>query len=1147
MASIASPEQLIAADPDLSVWVSANAGSGKTTVLAKRVVRLLLAGADPAKVLCLTFTKAAAANMQNRVFSEELGTWVAMSDEELSASIAAMTGARPAPEALRRARRLFAKAVETPGGLKIQTIHGFCERLLHLFPFEAGVPARFKVMEDREQLAATEAAVEATLAAALADPEGRLGQALRTATDAAAEGGFREALRAFMARRRDIEAAPERKFAVSPLRARLGVAPGETVEAVRRRIVEEGLCAGDLGALIAWLEGGAKTDRERADALRTAWTSRRLEDWETYVQIFLNKDGEPRASLCTKKLREARADLEGELLSEQERILGLARAALAVEACERSEAIALLADEANARYRADKRRSSRLDFADLIGKAVKLLRADAARWVLYKLDQGLDHVLVDEAQDTSPEQWRIVKALADDFFSGDGARGEAKRTIFAVGDEKQSIFGFQGARPREFDDARAHFAARVAAYNDSAPRPRGFTAVPLHISYRTVDDILSCVDRIFSLEAHFRGLSSTDEKTVHKSNRVGEPGFVELWEPQVADAAPEPDPFAAVDSTPPGAPAVKLAKNVAARLRRWMDADARFECDGKPILPGDVLVLVRSRGALFDAVIKELRRAGVPVAGADRMKLMEQIAVMDLIALGRFCLLPEDDLTLAALLKSPLFALVEDELCAIANGRGDASLWDALQSAAAGDRRFAAACEKLRSWRAQARRLDPFAFYADVLGAGGGRRDLVARLGPDSEEAINVFQATLRQWQAANPPSLHGFLEAMAASQADVKRDMEESHGRVRVMTVHASKGLEARVVFLVDTYHNPMGGGPGPNLIEIEDGEVESTVWARAERYDPPALRPARERVVGLTLAESRRLLYVALTRAKDRLYICGAHGVKALPQGHWRGVIDAALLGEALCVEAECEHGSGTPVRQWRKPGWAARPPAASEAAFGRSPLPAWLRTPAPADLPRPPPLRPSRLVDAAEPPPHRDGLTARAAARLRGELVHLLLQHLPDLAAEARASAARRLAAARFAGLDEAMREASIDATLALMRDPVCLPLFAGDSRVEVEIAGKIRVGGRLAEVAGRIDRLAVAPDAVTLMDFKTGRPPADPRDVPDRHVRQLAVYEALLRDLYPQRQVRAVVVWTALPGAVVVPPDRLEAAMRSITLP
>ncbi len=1136
----ASPEQLKAADPRNSVWVSANAGAGKTTVLTSRVVRLLLSGADPARILCVTFTKAAAANMQNRIF-EALGKWVALENDALANAIHEITGEMPRAGDLEKARRLFARAVETPGGLKIQTIHGFCERLLHLFPFEAAVPARFKVLDDREQRDATESAITATLAAALREAGSLLGRALRTATDAAGEGGFRDALKAFMAHRRAVE-APERKFAVSSVRQRLGVGPDETVEMIERKIINQGFYSANWQAIHDWLATGTKTDQSRAAALKDARRTQGLEDLEGYIQIFLTQDLAPRKSLATKKLVEGDPELAQDMLDEQERVLELVQRINAIAAAGRTEAIVLIADEVNARYRAEKRRLGRLDFPDLIGKVVKLLTADTAKWVLFKLDQGLDHVLVDEAQDTSPEQWAIVKALADDFFAGEGARA-VQRTIFAVGDEKQSIFGFQGAKPEEFDKARLHFDLRIRAYNQEAKSPHPFEDVKLRQSYRTVADVLTMVDQVFAAEERYTDLSSANEPTIHVSQRVGKPGLVELWPAELTEKVPEKDAFDTVDSTPPDASPSRLARRVARRIKFWIDSEARFEDDGLPITPGDVLILVRNRGPIFNGVIKALKQENVPVAGADRMKLNEQIAVLDLLALGRFCLLPEDDLTLAALLKSPLIGLNEEELLAVAAGRGETSLWAALQA----NTGFAAAVQKLLKWQGKAVRLDPYSFYADVLAADHGRRDLIARLGPDAEEAINVFLSALRQWQASNPPSLLGFTEAMALNDADVKRDMEEAHGRVRVMTVHASKGLEARIIFLIDTVHNPKGGGnTGPKLIEIDEGDAETAVWVKGEKSDPSALEQARTRVNDLAMAESRRLLYVALTRARDRLYIGSAEGKTKPPQGNWRGMIDDALAGQAHLTEVDAEDREGR-VSQWRSVKAKPAAPKALEVLPPKSTLPVWLMKAASADLPRPPPLRPSRIADAAEPPLQREGMSVQAQARLRGDLIHHLLQHLPDVDAARRASIAPRLAAARFPALDPQIAEAAIADTLALMGDSRFSTLFGGSARAEVDIAGRVTVGGKSAEVAGRIDRLVITDREVTLMDYKTGRPPRDPSDVPENHLRQLAIYEALLRDLYPDRAITTAIIWTALPALVVVSPARLADSTASITLP
>jgi ATP-dependent helicase/nuclease subunit A len=1137
-----SPQQRAASDPARSVWVSANAGSGKTTVLVNRVVRLLLAGADPARILCVTFTKAAAANMQDRIF-RRLGGWVALPEEALAREIADMEGRAPDAAALQAARRLFARAVETPGGLKIQTIHSFCERLLHLFPFEAAVPARFEMMDEAQAKAALDRATAGTLRAALGDGGGPLGDALRTATDAAGEDGVREALAAFVAQRRTLPGrGGERKFAQTPLRQALGLTAGETAEGLRRQLFNDGLPAANWQEVAAWLDGGGKTDRERATELRQSRGVQGHGDSERYIAIFLTKDCEPRKTLATKDLIKSRPDLAADLTEEQERVVAMLHRIRAAEAAERTEAIIRLADDALARYEGEKRRLGRLDFADLIGKAKALLTSDSARWVLYKLDQGVDHVLVDEAQDTSPEQWAIIKAVTDDFFSGAGARGGVARTVFAVGDEKQSIYGFQGAKPEAFDEARRHYAARIEAHNAEAERPHAFRKEDLHISYRTTGDILAAVDQVFSLADNFTGLESETRPTVHGTNRLRQPGLVELWPPeQPPPKEQDGDDAAPVDARPPDSASRRLADRIARRIRWWMDTGARLAASGRPISPGDVLVLVRNRGPIFDDVIKALKKRKVPLAGADRMKLLEQIAVLDLLSLGRFCLLQEDDLALAEVLKSPLIGFTDATLEAVAAGRGPVSLWSVLQART--DAPFAEAAGTIAGWIDLAASLDPLRFYAAVLAEGGARRRLIQRLGPDAAEAIDVFHYRLRQWQAANPPSLRLFLETMSGDESDVKRDMEDAHGRVRVMTVHGSKGLEAPIVFLADVFTGA-GGRQGPRLIEAVPGEPETAAWTPRKNEDPAALAHGRAHLEAQQAAEHRRLLYVALTRAADRLYIAGAQPERQ-PTGHWQGMIDAALTGHACVSTVPDEAGDGE-VRQWRTVfDTPAAPTEDAPAESDPEPFP-WLRARAAADLPRPPPIRPSRLADAAEPPPLREATARRSAQRLRGDLMHLLFQHLPDTPPDRRAATGAALARARYGALGEAVREEALQSVLDLLGQPRWAALFGREARAEVEIAGRIAIGGESLEVAGRIDRLLIARDRVTVLDFKTGRPPANLCDASEGHLRQLAVYRALAQDLYPDRPVEAAILWTATPDIAVLEDAALDGALARISL-
>jgi ATP-dependent helicase/nuclease subunit A len=1142
-----SHEQREASDPAASVFVSANAGAGKTSVLASRVLRLMLAGANPSRILCLTFTKAAAANMQNRVF-DQLGRWVSLDDAELGAAIADLEGRPATAIEIAQARKLFARAIETPGGLKIQTIHAFCEKLLHQFPFEAGVPARFEMLDDVSGREAMRQAVNGAIRAALTEPHTPIGQALALAGSEAGEERLREALAGFIQLRRGLEApALERKFAVSPLRAALGVKPGERVADVEAGILNQGLYGIDWREIASWLEGGGKRDKHMAAALKAGHGVQGEQNLTRYLMVFLTKALTPRSDkgfFVSKALREARPELFAIMDDERARVHEQIGRRKAIAAAARTEAITLLADAALARYRAEKRRRGALDFDDLIRKAARLLGADTAAWVRYKLDHGLDHVLVDEAQDTSPLQWSIVRALTDDFFSGEGARGGG-RTIFAVGDEKQSIFGFQGARPEEFETARHHFGRTIDALNTDAPRPHAFRKVELRTSYRTVPDVLEFVDGVFSIPENFGGLDSANQRTVHFSSRLGKPGLVELWPPETTEKQEKVDPTLPVDATPPDSAPARLGRRIARRVAHWIRTDARFDDDGKPITPGDVLVLVRNRGAIFDSVLKALKQEGVPVAGADRMKLSEQIAVMDLLALGRVVLLPEDDLSLAALLRSPLFDLAEENLLTLANGRGDLSLWAALGASA--EPGLAPMRGRLERWRALSRKLDPFAFYAHVLSADGARRELTARLGPEADEAMGVFMAQLRAWQSRNPPSLLAFVEEMLTLETDVKRDMEEAHGRVRVMTVHASKGLEARIVFMADSYSRAVGGTKTDMIVHLDAADPTTAVWTPRKKDDPPEVEAARAAMDALALAEHRRLLYVGLTRARDRLYIAGCTGLQNPPEESWRLLIDAALGDDGRLREAEDEEGHGRVLRFRVTPvvpvARAERPvPEAAPA------IPDWLWRQAPAEPRRPPPLRPSRLSDAAEPPEFREGAAGeRGEARQRGDLIHHLLEHLPQASPDRREVAGARLAAARAPDMADDARREAVRRALAIMDEPSLAALFGPGSRAEVAIAGKLRIGGELMEVSGRIDRMAVTPAAVMLVDFKTGRPPTDPRQVPDAHLRQLAVYRALLADLYPDREVVAAVVWTQSGRITQLDAARLDTALDASAWP
>jgi ATP-dependent helicase/nuclease subunit A len=1120
-----------ASNPAASAWVSANAGSGKTHVLTQRVLRLLVAGATPSGLLCLTFTKTAAANMAARVF-ETLASWTGLDDAGLSEAIVELGAPKPNAQGLAVARRLFARAIETPGGLKIQTIHAFCERLLHLFPFEANIPASFSVADDREATALIAEARARAFAAELGAPE-RAAAVERVAREAGAEG-FDDLLAKTLARRADFDAIGDAEAYAAALRRALDLAVNETSAAIKAQMLA---LAPQWAEWIGVLADGGKTERDLAGRLRGAIAAGDEDSrLAAYLDAFFTKDGKPRGGekqrLVTDALAKRLPDLPLRLAAEQQRLIGLRERLRSAEALERSVALYRVAEATIKRYATLKGARGLLDYDDLISRTRALLeRADAA-WVLYKLDASLEHLLIDEAQDTSPAQWAILAKLSEEFLAGAGARGA--RTLFAVGDEKQSIFSFQGAAPHMFSAMRRRLALR----HEEAKL--AFASVPLSVSFRSAPDLLKGVDAVFAAEPAWRGLTGDDAPPPpHQALRDDLSGVIEVWPPIGAVKALEREDWRMpVDETSAAEPPVIAARRIAATLKVWLAPNAIervFDvAEAKPrrIRPGDVMVLVRSRGAFFEAMIRALKENDIATAGADRLLLRDSLAAMDLAAAGRAALLPDDDLTLATALKSPLIGLDDDDLLAIAPGRAG-SLFAAL--AAAREPRFVVARAQLEAWRRRARERTPFAFYAALLGADGGRRALLERLGPEASDAIDEVMALALAHEREQAPSLVAFLAELEADDAPVKRDMEARSDGVRVMTVHAAKGLEAPIVFLADACsvgYTRMT----ERLLDLGDREAGAPlfVWAARKSEDSAPLAAARERARAAAAGEHRRVLYVAMTRAAQRLIVVGHYGVNGPAEDNWHALISAGL-GERLQPAPAPWDAAETIARLGAPP----RDDASAESEPAGAPIiePDWLRRPATPEAPLAT-LSPSRATA-----PQRRADDAGHGRRLAGILAHALLQRLPDVSPERRRAAAQNFLSAQSAALAQTEQAQLIDWALAVLALPALAPLFAAGSRAEVAIAGAApRDGGPAQSFVGRIDRLAVAADAVYLADYKTGAKP--PGANPPAYVAQLALYRAALAALYPDRPIRAFLIWLTGAAAVEIAAAELDASLASL---
>ena len=1120
----ASKAQVIAADPARSTWVSANAGSGKTRVLTDRVARLLLNEVPPQRILCLTYTKAAAAHMQNKLF-ERLGAWAMQEEAALRAALAELGEApeRLDSDFLRRARTLFARALETPGGLKIQTIHAFCASVLRRFPLEAGVSPAFREMDERSGQNLRAEVLEAMAGSPDPAPFDALARHF--------SGGELDRLLQEIGNRRDAFARPPPDSAA--FRRRFGL-PGAYDEAAYLRAVR----SGDLPALLSRaaeaLLGGSSNDVKLAASLaEVASLTPGMEMAVALERLFVygSRVREDKIG-CAKLDRvptrpggvgDRHPELVAELHGAMQRFAAARPRRQALMTAQKAEALYRFAHAYLAAYDVAKARHGWLDFDDLILKTRDLLSdPSTAQWVLYRLDGGIDHILVDEAQDTNPEQWQVIAQLAEEFFAGHGAR-PVPRTLFAVGDRKQSIFSFQGADPAQFDLMAGRFGDRLARIGEGLQRRE------LLYSFRSSGAILQLVDRVFGALPD-AGMQGTTHRAFH--DRL--PGRVDLWpclEPPQREVPPEW--FRPLDRPDPSGPTLLLARRVAGAIRGMLERGERLpQQDGdRPLRPGDFLILVQGRRSpLFREIIRALKEEGLPIAGADRLRIGGELAVRDLLALLAFLATPEDDLSLACVLRSPLGGLSEEELHRLAQGR-NGHLWPELRRAAG---RHQALLEMLHDLRDQADFLRPYELLERILTRHRGRDRLIARLGHEAEDGIDALLSQALVFEQAEPPSLTGFLSWMEGDESDIKRQVDAESDQIRVMTVHGAKGLESPVVILPDTVSK--GRNRLPEILLDENGGV---CWKLGPEDRAPLLRAAAEAAETARRQERMRLLYVALTRAENWLIVCGA-GKRGDDADIWYNMVETAM-GVLPVRELESD---GTKLRRFEPLGWPAPDTRGGAPAQPSAPgLPKWLNAHAPPPAPRPPVITPSglggaKIVEGA------DAGRDEAAALRRGNAVHLLLQQLPGFPeASRRDRAGALLDGGGFDPADPALA-GCVEEALAVLEAPALAHLFAPGTLAEVALCAPLSGG----IIDGAIDRLIVEPDRVLAVDFKTNAAvPGTAAETPEGLLRQMGAYAHALAQIYPGRRIETAILWTRSGRLMTLPADIVTDALSRATLP
>jgi ATP-dependent helicase/nuclease subunit A len=904
--------------------------------------------------------------------------------------------------------------------------------------------------------------------------------------------------------------------------AALDVAPGESSESILAAACGDDCMdvAGLRAVANVMIEKGNKTDQGHGQALAQwlscAGTVRQGADvFAAYRVAFFTGTGGVRAKLCGAAVAKAMADALDIMAAEAQRLVALDERMNAADMTIFTRDLCHLCAEIVRSYEALKARAGSLDFDDLILKTLALLKGRVGAhgalnsgWVQYKLDQGVDHILVDEAQDTNPEQWQIVEALCDDFFAGDGA-GEDGRTIFVVGDEKQSIYSFQRASPEEFERMRQRFAAQVGAQR--------WRPVSMDISFRSTHSVLSAVDAVFAPDAVRRGLG--DAPVRHHSFRRGQAGMVEMWplfEPDESAVKgglwDMPTTVQNVQSGPQ-----KLADHIAQSISEWIELGEVLPSHGRAVQAGDIMILVRKRGGFTAQISKALKTAGVPVGGVDRMVLGEQLAVQDLMAAARFALLPQDDLNLACVLKSPFVGMDEDGLYDVAQGRsGD--LWLSVQ-----DKARAEVVEYLRALMRMGQKYGPYAFMNWILqhpcpaDEVSGRRSAQRRLGTDCLDAIDEFLNAALLYEQKHVSSLQHFIYAQERGTSEIKREQEEGGGFVRIMTVHGSKGLQAPIVILPDTVSSSASGPmrAGERFLWPKRTGMAVPLWAAQKKGEVARYRAAVDVLSARVDDEYRRLLYVAMTRAEDRLYVAGALGKRKASEGCWYNVVRDGLMGMEGAQVFE-DGGVRVSHEQVNAPDRVAK---LSRRDVEQVETPAWLyETVSMEDEVALDVLRPSQILEVAASP-----IEGTQEYRfLRGNLTHKLLQILPDMARDRWEAAAQAYLARYGRGLSDGVRASIVAETVAVLEHDEFADVFGADSRAEVPITGVIAGRGL---VNGQIDRLVVRGDDVLIVDFKTNRPPPrDVADIPQIYREQLQVYADVLRQIYPDKHVRGALLWT-----------------------
>jgi ATP-dependent helicase/nuclease subunit A len=1101
------------ADPSYSLWVSASAGTGKTKILIDRVLSLLVQGIEINKILCMTFTNAAAQEMLERIY-QETTNWIAHSETELFICLEKLLHRPPAPQEMRKATSLLEDITHPLNILKVKTIHSFCSDIAHKFALEMDLNPSIQILDHTE------------LKAFIKEVKSRIflkKEIFNTGLNIISqitEAKLEEIIEVIITSKTKLEAVfcNDIDTIENKLKYLFKCNNLSNIEELLKDFCNH-TTHSKLLPLGNIIKAGGITDLDKAQRIES-WLNSALEikisKIEDYLSCFLKKDGEKLKKVfslgVTSKLDISLLDTIQDLCYEyieNKKSLCL---------IENTKLFLKLSQFVLEQYQQYKKSKNSLDYNDLITKTANILRSEnMSNWILYKLDHQIEHILVDEAQDTSAEQWLIIDSLSTEFFSGVSAI-EVPRSIFIVGDEKQSIFSFQGANPEIFNLMQQYFKERILASTGK------FAEITLDTSFRSAPIILDCVDKVFNDPILQRSVT-TKPHILHTAHRSNYEGSIEVW-PLVKsiklDSYKHESWNLPVKRVEKYNASKVLAKLLALKIKEWLSKGKFLSSYDRNLLPSDIMVLVRKRSEFIDHFIDYCKKFHIPISGKDRINLKDQIVFEDLLSLAKFALLPEDDLNLACLLKSPIIGITEEELFQLCHTR-HSSVWNSLIEKQTTNKRFKKITEELMLYFNMADFMSPFEFFYKVLEIYDGKKKFISRLGLQVTDILEEFLRQAEKFEKDANISLQSFVIWIERNTFDTK-NQTSSLNTIQIMTVHSAKGLQAPVVILAD----PMDIPENNELLYWLD---DIPVWPAKQSLLNQECTLLKQQYLKQQLDEYYRLLYVALTRAEDELIICGYEKLSVLSSNSWYQLLWQKLYTDSSLKMFECL--GDMEIEAFTSPYYIKLGaqhmfyPLSTENTSQATLLPSFLEEP---------------FIEAAHKyfKPTESIETSDENFFLKGQVMHRLLEFLPSIPQDYH----RSLAASLLQSLSLPTLEVGLDnKALTILNDKNFDFIFYNKNSIaEVNIAGYLEILGETFFVSGKIDRLILEENEVIIIDYKTNKIlPKTEADIKLSYLKQILTYRQLIKKIFPQKNIRIMLLWTEEKNLMEISPkfiDNLE---------